>query len=133
MKKLTIKSKKRNEAIDITPDIRRYLDERMVNGGIITVFSPHTTAAITVNENTDPNVRYDLISHLAHLVPAEGAFTHVEGNSDAHIKTSLFSPSQTLIVENGQMQLGTWQGVYLMEFDGPRAREVWLKFIPDES
>ncbi|MBF0122948.1 MAG: YjbQ family protein [Candidatus Omnitrophica bacterium] len=128
MKKITIRSQKRNEAIDITPNIRKYLDEKRVNSGIITVFSPHTTAAITVNENTDPNVRYDLINHLNHLVPAESAFTHVEGNSDAHIKTSLFSPAQTLIVENGQIQLGTWQGIYLMEFDGPRTREVWLQF-----
>ncbi len=97
------------------------------------IFSPHTTAAITVNENTDPDVRYDLISHLTHLVPAESAFTHIEGNSDAHIKTSLIGPSQTLIVEDGLLQLGTWQGIYLIEFDGPRTREIWLKFIHDRE
>ena len=131
MEKITIKSKRHNEALDITPDIRKYLARKKASSGLVTVFSPHTTAAITINENTDPDVRFDLISHLAHLVPAEGAFTHVEGNSDAHIKTSLFSPSQTLIVEDGELKLGTWQGIFLMEFDGPRAREVWLKFVAD--
>ncbi len=129
MKKLTVHSGKRNEAVDITADIRQYLAEEKAVSGILTIFSPHTTAGVTINENTDPDVRYDLISHLTRLVPHEDGFKHIEGNSDAHIKTSFIGPSQTLIIENGQPQLGTWQGIYLMEFDGPRTREVWLKFI----
>ncbi|MBF0569573.1 MAG: YjbQ family protein [Candidatus Omnitrophica bacterium] len=130
MKKLHISSHKRNEAIDITPMVREYLGEIKAVCGIITVHSPHTTAGVTINENADPDVKFDMLFHLSQLIPPAETFKHVEGNSDAHIKATIIGCSQNVIVEEGQLQMGTWQGVYFMEFDGPREREVWLKFIP---
>jgi len=94
----------------------------------VLVFSPHTTAGITVNENADPDVKTDITTFLNKIVPQSPSFQHAEGNSDSHIKGSLVNFSQTFIVENGQIQLGTWQSVFFMEFDGPRSREVWLQF-----
>ncbi|MFC1517197.1 secondary thiamine-phosphate synthase enzyme YjbQ [Candidatus Margulisiibacteriota bacterium] len=129
MKKLSIKTKQRSEIIDITAQVKEYIAEEKMKSGIVMVFSPHTTAGITVNENADPDVKRDILAHLKEMVPQEGAFEHAEGNSDAHIKGSLMNFSQTFIVENGQLQLGTWQGIYFVEFDGPRNRNVWLKII----
>lgn len=98
--------------------------------GLVTIFVPHTTAALTINENADPNVKHDLDYKINKLIPKdEPAYRHDEGNSDSHMKSSLFSPSLTCIVEDGRMQLGTWQGIYLCEFDGPRTRQVWVKVI----
>ncbi|HAL86416.1 MAG TPA: hypothetical protein DCM31_05810 [Deferribacteraceae bacterium] len=114
-------------------DITRLLEDAVVqNGwedGILTVFTPHTTAAVTINENADPDVQRDMTAFMNKLVPDEAYFRHSEGNSDAHIKSSLFGCSETIIVENSRLVLGTWQGVYFCEFDGPRQRKVWLKFI----
>jgi secondary thiamine-phosphate synthase enzyme len=93
------------------------------------VFVPHTTAAVTVNENADPSVQYDILNELKRLVPLTGSFTHSEGNSAAHIQSTLLGPSQTLFIQNGQLALGTWQGVYFCEFDGPRTRKIWVKII----
>ncbi|MFC2140187.1 secondary thiamine-phosphate synthase enzyme YjbQ [Candidatus Auribacterota bacterium] len=132
MQVLNISSKKREEVIDITPLVQRYISDQRYHSGIILVFSPHTTAGITVNENADPAVKRDMNSFLGKLVPQSSAFTHMEGNSDAHIKGSLVNFSQGFIVENGKLQLGTWQGIYFMEFDGPRSRKVWLKFLSDK-
>ena len=131
MHKLTIPTKKREQIIDITLHIQRYLTEKGGVSGMLTVFSPHTTAAITVNENADPNVKKDINNFLKKMIPQDYGFFHMEGNADAHIKGSLMNFSYTFIVEDGKLQLGTWQGVYFMEFDGPRSREVWLKFVPD--
>jgi secondary thiamine-phosphate synthase enzyme len=99
------------------------------DSGTVTVFVPHTTAGVTINENADPSVARDILSFTSALIPPSSDFTHAEGNSDAHIKSSLFSPSLTCLVEEGRLQLGTWQGIYFAEFDGPRRRKVWLKFI----
>lgn len=88
---------------------------------------------MTINENADPSVARDIVSFTSELIPQSPAFAHSEGNSDAHIKSSLFSPSLNLIVEDGHLKLGTWQGIYFAEFDGPRRRKVWLKFISDAS
>ncbi|GAB1534799.1 secondary thiamine-phosphate synthase enzyme YjbQ [Geovibrio sp. ADMFC3] len=114
-------------------DITRLLEDAVIqNGwedGILTVFTPHTTAAVTINENADPDVQCDMTAFMNKLVPDEAYFRHSEGNSDAHIKSSLFGCSETIIVENSRLVLGTWQGVYFCEFDGPRQRKVWLKFI----
>jgi secondary thiamine-phosphate synthase enzyme len=94
------------------------------------VFVPHTTAAVTINENADPSVQHDILADLNRLVPFAGPYQHTEGNSAAHIKSSLVGPSETLIIEEGRLKLGTWQGVYFCEFDGPRTRKVWVKIIP---
>ena len=132
MEKLKFSSNTREQIIDITPLVQKEISERKYNSGIITVFSPHTTAAITVNENADPDVKKDINYFLNKAIPQDYGFSHMEGNSDSHIKGSLMNFSQTFIVENRQLQLGTWQGIYFMEFDGPRNREVWLKFISDK-
>lgn len=130
MHKLSLQTHKRLDIVDLTSAMADYLAKEKYQDGILLVFSPHTTAAITVNENADPDVKHDLSSFLAHLVPQDANFHHVEGNADAHIKGSLLNFSQTFIVEKGKLQLGTWQGIFFMELDGPRSREVWLKFIP---
>lgn len=130
MHKLSLQTHKRLDIVDLTNTIADYLATEKCEDGILLVFSPHTTAAITVNENADPDVKHDLSSFLARLVPQCADFHHAEGNADAHIKGSLLNFSQTFIVEKGKLQLGTWQGIFFMELDGPRSREVWLKFIP---
>lgn len=130
---ISLSTHSREDIVDITPDIRKYLSDNNFQSGILTVYSPHTTAGITVNENADPDVRHDMNAFLNKLVPASFPFRHAEGNSDAHIKGSLMNFSQTFIVEDGHLQLGIWQGIYFMEFDGPRQREVWIKCIPDST
>ncbi|MBU0580751.1 MAG: secondary thiamine-phosphate synthase enzyme YjbQ [Candidatus Margulisbacteria bacterium] len=124
---MSIKTSKREEIVDITKQVQDYISQEKIQGGIVTVFSPHTTAGITVNENADPDVKRDLLSFLNKEVPQNYGFEHSEGNSDAHIKGSLMNFSQSFIIEDGRLQLGTWQGIYFMEFDGPRKREIWLK------
>lgn len=129
MEILKISSRQREQIIDITPQIQQYIAKNGYSSGILTVFSPHTTAGITVNENADPDVKKDIIAFLNKKIPQDFGFAHIEGNSDAHIKASLMNFSYSFIVENGQVLLGTWQGIFFMEFDGPRNRTVWLKYI----
>ncbi|MDD5655658.1 MAG: secondary thiamine-phosphate synthase enzyme YjbQ [Elusimicrobia bacterium] len=131
MKELHLKTTRRVELVDVTSRLQDYLDEAKARSGTLTVFVPHTTAGVTVNENADPDVRADIESFVSRLIPREAGFSHGEGNSDAHIKSSLFSPSLTLIVEDGRLALGVWQAVYFAEFDGPRPRKLWLKYAPD--
>lgn len=128
-KEIHVKTTKRLEFIDITPKIREYLDSINAKEGILTVFVPHTTAAVTINENADPSVVFDILGHTQKMIPKDNSFTHSEGNSDAHIKSSLFSASLNLIIDSRAIMLGTWQGVYFAEFDGPRDRKIWFKFI----
>lgn len=128
---IEIKSRARTEFIDITGEIREVLRKANVVSGVCHLFVLHTTAGITVNEGADPAVQRDINSYLDKLVPPDHYFTHAEGNSDAHIKSTLVGASQTLIVENGRPLLGTWQAVYFCEFDGPRPRRVAIKIIPD--
>lgn len=120
LKELKIRTRKRNEMIDITSELKGLIDE-----GILTVYTPHTTTAVTINENADPDVQDDMIGHLSDIVPREG-FKHMEGNSDAHIKSSLIGASEQVIVKNGELILGTWQSVFFCEFDGPRERKVYV-------
>lgn len=129
MHKLKISTKQREQIIDITSGVQRYITGSKYVSGVVVVYSPHTTAAITVNENADPAVKTDISNFLNSTVPQNYGFSHLEGNADAHIKGSLINFSQTFIIESGRLQLGTWQGIYFMEFDGPRSREVWLQFI----
>ncbi len=127
MKKINIETHQRNEIRDITEAVANAIKNIPVTTGIVTVYSPHTTAGISVNENYDSDVKEDMISFLNQLVPQNSNFEHAEGNSDSHIKGSICNFSQTFIIENGKLQLGQWQGIFFMEFDGPRNREVWLQ------
>ena len=133
MKQCSLKTHQRIDIVDITALIRTYLQDISAGDGILTVFCPHTTAGITVNENADPDVRRDLSAFLSRTIPPDARYAHSEGNSDAHIKSTLTNSSQQLIVEEGRVMLGTWQGVYFMEYDGPRSREVWLQFVGDKQ
>ncbi|AEX84994.1 hypothetical protein XO10_02830 [Marinitoga sp. 1135] len=129
LKEFHIRTSTRNEFIDITSQVESYISESNVKEGIAIIHVPHTTAGITINENADPSVRYDMTSFLSKLIPNLKEFTHMEGNSDSHIKSSLIGPSLTVIIENGRLLLGTWQGIYFCEFDGPRMRKFYVKII----
>ncbi len=129
MVQLDIRTHSRTELIDITRLIQKAVQEKGLNSGAIIVFVPHTTAAVTINENADPTVQRDILYEINKVIPFEDGYHHLEGNSAAHIKASLFGSSEMIIVEKGQLQLGTWQGIYFCEFDGPRHRRVWLQFV----
>jgi len=132
MEKIDIKTNSRSELIDITDRIRAIVKRSKVNDGICFIFCPHTTAGLTINENADPKVKRDIINSLNKLIPENAGYSHTEGNADSHIKSSLFGSSLTVFVENGQLALGTWQGIYFCESDGPRSREVWIKIISNQ-
>ncbi|MEG6569233.1 MULTISPECIES: secondary thiamine-phosphate synthase enzyme YjbQ [Thermoanaerobacterium] len=125
---LKINTHSRESMIDITEEVKSAIKSSGIKDGICTVFVPHTTAGVTINENADPDVKDDIIRGLDEIIP-NIRFKHMEGNSDAHIKSALVGNSVNLIVENGEIQLGTWQGIYFCEFDGPRSRKVYIKVI----
>ncbi len=127
---LSIRTHSRTELIDITTQVAKLVQQSKVQSGLLTLFVPHTTAAVTINENADPSVQHDILSELNRFIPFTGPYQHTEGNSAAHIKSTLVGPAQTVFIEDGQMVLGTWQGLYFCEFDGPRSRKVWVKIIP---
>ena len=129
IKNLTIKTKKNTEVIDITSEIRELIFGAGLKEGICYIYVPHTTAGITINEGADPDVMRDFLAKLNELVPADGHYLHSEGNSAAHIKASMVGSSAIVMVENGIPVLGTWQSVYLCEFDGPRERKVAVKIV----
>lgn len=129
VEKINVRTTKRNELIDITDQIQRVVSKSKIKEGLCFVFVPHTTAAITINEDADPSVRDDILYELDKMVPAQDNYAHLEGNAAAHIKASLLGSQVTVFIENGQLQLGTWQGIYFAEFDGPRTRDVWVKII----
>src|SRR5436305_1208016 len=129
-----IPTHERNQFVEITGQVRAVLQRSGVREGICVVYCPHTTAAITINENADPDVVHDMLLHLGRTVPKDQTgFQHGEGNSDSHIKASLVGPSVTLIVDKGELVLGRWQGIYFCEFDGPRTRTVHVQFIGKSS
>lgn len=127
LKTLNIKSKAKTEFIDITDDIHEAIKESGVKSGICYIYVPHTTAGVTVNEGADPSVKRDILTTLNRLIPFEGDYQHMEGNSAAHIKSTLVGVSQVIVIEEGKALLGTWQSVYFCEFDGPRHRRVIVK------
>jgi secondary thiamine-phosphate synthase enzyme len=130
MTKFSVKTSARNQFVEITDDVRRAVLASDVKSGFCVVYCPHTTAAITVNENADPDVVHDMLLNLNKSIPQhQPGFRHAEGNSDSHIKASLVGPSVTLIIDKGDIVLGRWQGVYFCEFDGPRTREVIAQII----
>lgn len=130
MRSLSVKSSRRKELVSITGDVAALVRAEGWKTGALLLFCPHTTAALTINESADPDVARDMQGFMAKLVPVLPEFRHAEGNSDAHIQSSLFGPSLMLIVEDGALCLGTWQGIYFCEWDGPRTRKIWAQFMP---
>jgi secondary thiamine-phosphate synthase enzyme len=126
MKELHISSNQRCEMIDITYDVQQLIKEEQINEGYVIVYVPHTTAGITINEGADPSVQQDIMKTLQKLVPEKGNYGHEEGNSDAHIKASLLGSSVTVLINNGELVLGTWQHIFFYEGDGPRNRLVYI-------
>jgi secondary thiamine-phosphate synthase enzyme len=124
-----IKTSKRTELIDITSSVQEVVRETGINEGTCIIFIPHTTAGVTINENADPSVAQDILMELNKIIPLENQYRHMEGNSPAHIKASLLGCSQVVFVESGKLLLGTWQGIFFCEFDGPRNRKVYVKVI----
>ncbi len=131
LKRLEVKTTAREQFVDITSSIKGFLKNEDISSGAIIVYTPHTTCGLTINENADPSVKEDIITVLDKLVPFNAGYRHLEGNSDAHIKASLIGSSVTIFIESGSLVLGTWQGIYLTEFDGPRQRSVLLKILTD--
>lgn len=129
MEKIEIQTTKRCEAIDITSSIQKIISGSSIKNGVCIVFVPHTTAAIIINENADPSVMKDLLNHLEKVVPMNGNFAHIEGNSNAHIKASFIGSNRDIIIENSSLKLGTWQGIFFLEFDGPRKREIFVEIV----
>lgn len=126
---LEVRSTTREEMIDITALVRQAVKRAGVDSGIVIVYCPHTTAAVTIQENADRAVKSDMLAHLRAVVPKDAGFKHDEGNSDAHIKSSLVGPQLTVIAEGGRLLLGSWQAIFFCEFDGPRDRRVHVKAI----
>jgi len=129
--RLELQTRHRTEMVDITAEVQAQVARSGVKSGLCLVWVPHTTAGLTVNENADPSVRRDILAGLDRLVPREGDYHHSEGNSDGHIKSTLCGRDVTLIVEGGALVLGTWQGIFFCEFDGPRRRNVLVKVVAD--
>ena len=130
MKTLHLKTSSRTQFLDITDRVAEVVTNSGVKEGLVAVFVPHTTAAVTINENADPSVVRDILKEVEKIVPYDDDYSHTEGNSAAHIKSSLIGSSLHLIVENGSLALGTWQGIYFCEFDGPRSRRVFVEVVP---
>jgi secondary thiamine-phosphate synthase enzyme len=131
MRMIQVRTSARAQLVEITDQVERAVRDSALVEGIVVLQSLHTTAGLTINENADPDVRHDLTAKLEHLVPREEPFyRHAEGNSDSHLKTSMMGPSLTVIVSEGRLVLGRWQGVYLCEWDGPRQRQVAVQVVP---
>lgn len=131
MKKFSLQTRSRTDFVNIDRQVSELVAEAGLTDGIITVFCPHTTAGITINENADPDVTADMELVLDRMVPWTGGYAHGEGNTAAHVKASLMGSSAQVVVSGGRLQLGTWQSLYFCEFDGPRTRQVWVKGISE--
>lgn len=127
MKIINVSTTKRTDLIDITTQVQKMVSDSNVDSGIVTVYVPHTTCGITINEGADPDVVRDIKYQLEKLIPYQQGYHHLEGNADSHIKTCLVGSSENIIIENGQLVLGTWQSIFLCDFDGPRTRKVYIK------
>ena len=132
IKRFSVETAGRNQMVDVTAQVEDIVAASGVRNGLCLIQSLHTTAGLTINENADPNVTVDIMAQLTEIVPFDKAYRHREGNSDAHIKSSLVGFSESLFVDNGALVLGTWQGIYLCEFDGPRRRHVVVKVVADK-
>lgn len=129
MEKINIKTSARVEFADITSLVKKTVMDSRTERGICCVYVPHTTAGVTINENADPSVQEDIIKEINKIIPFSDGYSHLEGNSAAHIKASLFGASETIIIEGGKLCLGMWQGIYFCEFDGPRNRTFYVKIL----
>jgi len=129
MHSFSLKSHTKEELIDITNDVQRIVEDSNIMNGVCYIFTPHTTAGITINENADPTVKKDIIKGILSLNLESVKFSHMEGNSPAHIKSSLIGCSEIIFVENKKIQMGTWQGIFFCEFDGPRSRKVTVRIL----
>ncbi len=131
LKQLRVKTNSRTEFVDITQSVQRLVAESGIRSGVCHIYVPHTTSGVTINENSDPNVGRDILKELNKVIPFDDQYGHSEGNSAAHIKSSLIGVSKAVMVEEGRLALGTWQAVFFCEFDGPRDRRVMVKVIKD--
>jgi len=129
MREFEVRTQAKEELMDITGKVREAVLSSGLKNGTCTVYVPHTTAGVTINENADPSVRQDILMTLRKIVPSSLAYQHSEGNSPAHVKACLVGSSANIIIAEGRLELGTWQGIFFCEFDGPRSRKVYLKFI----
>ena len=129
MKTITVKTDRREQMVDVTSQVQREVAESGVKSGMVICFAAHTTAAVTINENADPDVTRDILYKLNKEIPQNEGYHHGEGNSDAHIKSSLVGASETVLIEDGGLVLGRWQGIYFCEFDGPRQRRMLVKVV----
>ena len=129
MHKFRVRTSAKSEMADIGREVAGIVRENGLNSGVCHIFVPHTTCGLAINENADPDVKRDIIAKLNESVSDDFPYRHSEGNSPAHIKSVLVGPSLTVFVEDGTLQLGTWQGIYLCEYDGPRTREIWVKIV----
>lgn len=127
---IEVRTSSRCQMVEITGEVQRALSASGLSEGAVLVYVPHTTAGVTINENADPSVAADILAHLEKLVPRGGGYRHREGNADAHIKATLTGFFQLIPVRKGGLELGTWQGIFLCEFDGPRTRKVLVGFLP---
>ncbi len=127
LEEFKVKTPKREILVNITSEINKIVKDANINNGVCRIFVPHTTAGVTINENADPAVMKDIITYLNELIPQKAGFSHMEGNSDAHIKSSLTGPSLDVIIHKGKLVLGTWQGIMFAEYDGPRNRKVYVQ------
>jgi len=126
---IEVRTTSKTELLDITHAVEEAIRKVGVEEGVCFLFVPHTTAAITVNEHADPSVAADILSELEKIVPAQGRYRHLEGNAPAHVKASLIGPSETVLIRDKRLLLGTWQGVFFCEFDGPRRRQVHIQIV----
>jgi len=132
MEKITLHTTDRTDMVNITDKVRDAAQKSGFQNGICYIYIPHTTAAVTINESADPDVVTDMLMEINKVIPFQDRYRHMEGNSAAHIKTSIIGSSEMVIVENGSLMLGTWQGIFLCEFDGPRTRQIWIKTVETE-
>ncbi len=128
---LPVRTTKRNQMIDVTSELQQVVQQSGIHDGMVVAQVMHTTAALTINENADPDVVRDMLAQLEKMVPENGDYNHSEGNSDAHVKSSMIGASITVLIENKCLLLGTWQGLYFCEFDGPRQRKIAVRIIGD--
>jgi secondary thiamine-phosphate synthase enzyme len=130
MEKISLVTRAQTAFIEITEQISSFIAKHNFHNGLCYIFIPHTTAAITINEHADPDVREDILRELNKVIPFDDNYRHMEGNAAAHIKASLIGAALTVAVENDRLQLGTWQGIFFCEFDGPRTRQIWISLLP---
>ncbi len=128
---LSVKTREKTELVDITSEINRLVGKSGVDQGLCMLYVPHTTAGVTINESADPSVKSDILMVLNQMVPWEANYGHLEGNSPAHVKSTLVGPSELIAIEKGRLVLGTWQGVFFCEFDGPRNRKLHVRIVEE--